>query len=1257
MKKSRQSSLFSILVIALVVALAFSVVACNPKTHEHKWDAGTVTTEATYLHEGVMTYKCEEDDETKTEPIAALGIPAAFRGTWYSPDKENKLVIAEKSIEFYQGESTKLNITDADGKNNQLTFKYEGTTYNVTTGDNKLVVNGVDYVKDGGTVTPPTPSERDTTAEKFRGYWVSTNDSFSGYTIEIDDKNVIWTLGDWVEDSLDNFKFYEDKITFTGTGGANSYEIRFNAQGVFELYNETDTSIITFEKGTKPEPTRDTTAEKFRGYWVSTNDSFSGYTIEIDDKNVIWTLGDWVEDSLDNFKFYEDKITFTGTGGANSYEIRFNAQGVFELYNETDTSIITFEKGTKPEPTRDTTAEKFRGYWVSTDDNFDYVFVITDKTVTWTLGDWVEDSLDNFKFYENKITFTGTGGANSYEIRFNEQGVFELYNGTDTSIIPFEEGAYTEAKGAALNVHMSFWNTWEGFYSDHIYTVKITDNEIKFYIDYVGKDVASALVTYNDLQSSEVTFTVDEQTYVIYLQRSVMKLCQGTIDEAIAELYGEGTEKRPYELDRLEGTHDITLKYQDDYFINNTFVRFTQEENKVYSVSYDKEFQNILFVLYEEGKSAFPVASWSNFNSADQTKGASDFQLLAGKTYILRLDGVEVGKNNKFTLTATAKDLAIDAEYIGEWQTLDYDDATGEGARLTIDATGITIDSELFGDPVKAELKDIFLARGGTGYQFTLSVGFATLEVTVSLTTDDASSPVVPAIILEYIVDGEDSVEWDFYKPDNMPKYREGSVKNPKVLTEAEFVKSYSEHVTEEYYYSFTPAATSTYTITKGTCEYVYIEIRLDGEVIFTFDSSINDTFVIKLEEGNTYIVVLSDSAYDGGSTLDFTITKGGEYVEEQKVEIPADIRNITWQPDGSRTVTVNQYDFTVYNVVNVVWKATKVETIEGKTVVSAQNGKTTATFTYDPSAHTLTFDNGGGTTITWLAEGAEAEQPLASIPDKFHGKWANAEGTYTIEISANAITGFTDDEWEGTVTEYKAYENRITFTASVSMLGNEIDYSYVLVYNENGLQLYYASSMDEPCAVLVSQGAPAPALSIPEKFRGTWKNTGDDDYTLIIDETSVTYLLGSDPDTTLADFKYENDKITFTGLGGYYKYEIRFNDQGLLELYEATYESTYTFKKEPETPAATIPDKFVGNWKGEVPTGDNGYTQCDINITANAITITEAGDSWTISEIKVEGEKITFKSAGYVYELRIENGKLVLYDDEGEIVSTCVKA
>ena len=157
MKKSRKSGLLSLLVIALVVALTFSVIACNPtETHEHKWDNGTVTTEATYLHDGVKTYKCEEDEETKTETIPALGIPAAFRGTWYSPEKANKLVIAEKSIEFYQGESTKLDITDADGKNEQLTFKYEGQTYNVTKGDNKLVVNNVDYTKDGGTVTPPS---------------------------------------------------------------------------------------------------------------------------------------------------------------------------------------------------------------------------------------------------------------------------------------------------------------------------------------------------------------------------------------------------------------------------------------------------------------------------------------------------------------------------------------------------------------------------------------------------------------------------------------------------------------------------------------------------------------------------------------------------------------------------------------------------------------------------------------------------------------------------------------------------------------------------------------------------------------------------------------------------------------------------------------------------------------------------------------------------------------------------------------------
>ncbi len=67
------------LLIVLCFVMAFAV-SCkdDPKpapapAHEHKWDEGKVTKEATCTEAGEKTYTCTECEETKTEPIEATG--------------------------------------------------------------------------------------------------------------------------------------------------------------------------------------------------------------------------------------------------------------------------------------------------------------------------------------------------------------------------------------------------------------------------------------------------------------------------------------------------------------------------------------------------------------------------------------------------------------------------------------------------------------------------------------------------------------------------------------------------------------------------------------------------------------------------------------------------------------------------------------------------------------------------------------------------------------------------------------------------------------------------------------------------------------------------------------------------------------------------------------------------------------------------------------------------------------------------------
>lgn len=49
-----------------------SIINTTPKTNNHTWDNGVVTTQPTAEKEGVKTYTCKICNETKTETIPRL---------------------------------------------------------------------------------------------------------------------------------------------------------------------------------------------------------------------------------------------------------------------------------------------------------------------------------------------------------------------------------------------------------------------------------------------------------------------------------------------------------------------------------------------------------------------------------------------------------------------------------------------------------------------------------------------------------------------------------------------------------------------------------------------------------------------------------------------------------------------------------------------------------------------------------------------------------------------------------------------------------------------------------------------------------------------------------------------------------------------------------------------------------------------------------------------------------------------------------
>lgn len=64
--------------LVIIALCAATFAGCNnDENHEHEWNEGEVTRQATYTHEGEMTYACKTCGETRTESIAKLSFTPA----------------------------------------------------------------------------------------------------------------------------------------------------------------------------------------------------------------------------------------------------------------------------------------------------------------------------------------------------------------------------------------------------------------------------------------------------------------------------------------------------------------------------------------------------------------------------------------------------------------------------------------------------------------------------------------------------------------------------------------------------------------------------------------------------------------------------------------------------------------------------------------------------------------------------------------------------------------------------------------------------------------------------------------------------------------------------------------------------------------------------------------------------------------------------------------------------------------------------
>ncbi|MBR2970940.1 MAG: hypothetical protein IKC48_04005 [Clostridia bacterium] len=109
----------------------------------HEWGEGTVTQDATYNTAGVKTFTCANDNtHTKTEDVAATGIPAMYRGTWICPDMGVEIEVEEDDITMTITSGAVAEITAWDGANGEFEIEF---TVTVDDEDEFYVINA-EYV-------------------------------------------------------------------------------------------------------------------------------------------------------------------------------------------------------------------------------------------------------------------------------------------------------------------------------------------------------------------------------------------------------------------------------------------------------------------------------------------------------------------------------------------------------------------------------------------------------------------------------------------------------------------------------------------------------------------------------------------------------------------------------------------------------------------------------------------------------------------------------------------------------------------------------------------------------------------------------------------------------------------------------------------------------------------------------------------------------------------------------------------------------
>lgn len=884
-----KNRVYFLFLVTLVALFVSATVACN--AHEHSYGEPFVYKAATCTENGIMRRECKKCDDS---------VPGHFKDA----------TIQRLHHNWSEGE----------------------------------VVEEVTYLKGGQIVfTCLNDSSHTRTVEVdplgipsvFHGEWFSPDET---YSLVIDERSIyfyensVWLIISDVDGKNGELTFRCNYTLYKVTADENKLSVTDGAGTVFYV-RESDLP-----------PKIDSVPEEFLGIFVS-EDGSEEYRAEMT-KNGLTFYEGGIKRIVYDVVFSETGVSFKFSDGGQerSYELLFEDShillkevGAVEFLDELDDIDSVAEKISR-------IPDIFRGDWRTVSEHTEYRVVVEGNSLNFYIAG-VNFDITGLRHVDKE------GGTAGKIIFMSDSREYELsFPYIDSDLFVGEAYNYLELTDTFSGEVYRLYVLAPAFYGvyiseDGMYRLDISRSGVVF---SRKNGIAMTEITITDF-----TFGKDDfgfvcgntlYTFGFELHSTVLRMYKDK--ETVASFFKDGTKEKPFKFDSFVGEHSIVLNESRDDENLFVYYEYTAKASGIYKFSYPDDFE-FLIVKIEDKTDNRIIASWNI------SREAYEFVLKESHVYTIAFGSVNFGDDTDFILDIVEVDFNIEINYLGVWQTADFDAYSGLGHKLEITADGVELDG------VFRSLDDIYPNDFGLGYNFSYIDGDKTCFVSFTLQMDDAAG--VPVLLTE-ITTGDETSTFRLYAPDKMPHYSVGSEENPEKLTQANFAAEYKVDFkgTTIRYYSIEVTVDCVYTLTAITQNLVFA-IELDGKTVFSFTAdkdSLSAVFELKAE--NTYIIWVSDENNDGSSatSVSFKITEGGDIAS---ASIPREILDISWDlgSDGS-VIALSEYRFVYDNgFLHTECNVNSVSKDEsGKTVIKGSKNSVKRTLIFDPEALTLTLVN-----------------------------------------------------------------------------------------------------------------------------------------------------------------------------------------------------------------------------------------------------------------------------------------------------------